>query len=67
MTGGETAAAVCRALHVERLEIVDEFQSGVVRALGFANDAEPVRLIIKPGGYGGPELLTNVVRSECSA
>lgn len=65
LTGGETAAAVCTALHLEKLEIVGEFQSGVVRALGFARaDSATVKLIIKPGGYGPPDLLTRLVRSE---
>lgn len=53
-TGGETTFALCRALGISQLHFEDEIESGL--ALSRAATARgPLRLAVKPGGFGTPE------------
>ena len=61
VTGGETARAVIDRLDCQRLELETEFQPGVAVARMIHSTGEKGRLIVKPGGFGGPELLAQIL------
>ncbi|WP_431046753.1 nucleotide-binding domain containing protein [Streptomyces sp. P1-3] len=60
LTGGETARAVLRALGVPALELVDEPEPGVARALPPGAPGCPV--LIKAGGFGDEDTLLRLCR-----
>jgi uncharacterized protein YgbK (DUF1537 family) len=60
LSGGDTAAAVCRALGAQRIELVDEIIPGVPWGVlrGGAQDGIPVAT--KSGGFGAPDALIRI-------
>jgi len=54
VTGGETAFALCRALGLSALEFQAELEPGLSLSRA-ASTRGPLRLAIKPGGFGSPE------------
>lgn len=63
-TGGATAAAFCTAAGIDEITLVEEIEPGVVR--GFAPSAwrERLWMILKPGGAGQVQTLTNIVQKH---
>lgn len=61
VTGGETARAVIDRLDCQRLELEAEFQPGVAVAKMTDSRGNQARLIVKPGGFGGPDLLAQIL------
>lgn len=58
LTGGETAAYVCRQLDVEVLEVIDQADPSVPVTI----DAKGRWIVTKSGSFGAPESLANIVR-----
>jgi uncharacterized protein YgbK (DUF1537 family) len=54
-TGGDTANALCKALGVQALEILDEVEAGIpiMRLLG----SQSLPLVTKAGGFGSPAAI----------
>jgi len=72
MTGGDTAHFVCRALGIRALCVLHEFAPGVPVAIAEGGPFDGVRVVLKSGGFGEPELLcrlleTNRARIEVTA
>ena len=61
VTGGETARAVLDRLDDVRLELEDEFQPGVSVSILTSSSGQTTRLLVKPGGFGGRELLAQIL------
>jgi uncharacterized protein YgbK (DUF1537 family) len=62
LSGGLTAAAVCEALRVSSLTLLRESAPGVV----LSDAAWPggrARVLTKPGGFGGADVLRRMVRA----
>mgnify|MGYP000336118029 CR=1 FL=1 len=66
LTGGETAAAVCRRLECTHIRLVDEVEAGL--ALGVMRDGRAAGLwvITKAGGFGRRDTLTRIILPESS-
>lgn len=63
-TGGESAHAICLALGVDHLELIEEIEPGVVVARVGGTLSRNLSLIaIKPGGFGSEEIWSKIVRS----
>jgi len=60
LSGGDTAAQVCRAAGVERIDLLDEIipgvPCGVIRGGGF----DGISVATKSGGFGGDDALIQV-------
>lgn len=54
LTGGEVAIAVCRALEVASLRIVDEIEPGIPGAQLRGGQAAGLPAVTKAGGFGSP-------------
>ena len=61
LTGGETARTVVDQLSGVRLQLQDEFAPGVSVSRLTCDDGRSVRLIVKPGGFGTPDLLAQIL------
>lgn len=59
VAGGDTSAAVCRALGIRGLRVLDEVAPGVPACLSLSRDA--VAAVFKSGSFGGPEFLVEAV------
>jgi len=67
-TGGETARALCTALEIDQLELVDELEPGVVVArVAQAPKKTPRWLIIKPGGFGSEDVWLTIFRNNSAS
>jgi len=60
LSGGMTAAAVCAALGIRALRLVREIEPGVVLAEA-ACGGGVLRVVTKPGGFGGPGALRRLL------
>ncbi len=61
-TGGETAEALCAALDIRQLELVQEFQRGVVIAMPIGlKSLRPKYVVIKPGGFGSTDAWAGLI------
>jgi len=54
LTGGEVAIAVCRALEVASLRIIDEIEPGIPGAQLRGGQAAGLPAVTKAGGFGSP-------------
>jgi D-threonate/D-erythronate kinase len=63
LTGGETAAAVCRGCRVRTLEIGAELDPGVARCLARREHGRPMQLVTKPGGYGAADSIQRTLHA----
>lgn len=61
LTGGDTAAAACRALDGVRLDVNREFEPGVIGARLTTRDGRTRTVVVKPGAYGQSELWLDLV------
>lgn len=62
LTGGETAAAVCRGLRFDHLDVVDLVQDGIPCAIGQGGPCGGAPLITKAGAFGDSMALVAAVR-----
>jgi len=62
LSGGLTAAAVCEALRVRSLTLVREAAPGVVLSTARWPGGR-AEVLTKPGGFGGPDVFTTMVRA----
>jgi D-threonate/D-erythronate kinase len=60
MGGGDTAYAVCDALGIRRLELIDEVLPGLPLSEGTTSAGHVIRCITKAGGFGTPDALRHV-------
>lgn len=64
LTGGDTALAVCAALHANAIELHDEIEAGVPRGQLVGGWADGASVITKSGGFGDRETLWRVLRAD---
>jgi D-threonate/D-erythronate kinase len=67
MTGGATAHYVCRALDIRSLRLQHEFVPGVPVAVAEGGPFDGVRVVLKSGGFGEPDLLCRLLEAHRSA
>ncbi len=60
LSGGDTAAFVCRALGVESIDLHGEILSGIPRGTLLGGDLDRLPVVTKSGGFGGPHALIEV-------
>ena len=65
--GGETLAAVCRAVHAEALAIEGEFQPGVPCSRIVGGMWDGARLISRSGAFGRPFFLRDILSGSSRA
>jgi len=59
LTGGDTAKAVCRHLHADWLELMDEIEPGV--PVGHLSDRPSLPIATKAGAFGSPEIFIRAI------
>ncbi len=64
MTGGDTAHFVCRALEIQSLRLLHEFAPGVPVAVAEGGPFDGVRVVLKSGGFGEPDLLCRLLEAH---
>ncbi len=57
LTGGDTAAMVCRALEVRSLRLVEEFAPGLPEGIAMGGALDQIPVILKSGGFGKDDVL----------
>jgi uncharacterized protein YgbK (DUF1537 family) len=67
MTGGDTAHFVCRALQIRSLRLLHEFAPGVPVAVAEGGRFDGVRVVLKSGGFGEPDLLCRLLEAHRAA
>lgn len=60
LTGGDTAAAVFKALHVPSLKLASEIEPGI--PFGMIEHPRPMAVLTKAGGFGTLEVLANAAK-----
>ena len=60
-TGGETMAAMLRALKVSEISLVGEFEPGFPLGVGTLPNGKPLTLGLKAGGFGSETTLLSAV------
>jgi D-threonate/D-erythronate kinase len=63
MTGGDTAALVCRALGVQTLQMLNEFAPGLPRGLVTNGTLNGATVILKSGGFGEIDVLCRIAET----
>jgi len=66
MTGGETAAQLCRALGIETLLLTHELAPGVPAGIAEGGAFDGVPVVLKSGGFGSPDLLHRISQTFAS-
>jgi uncharacterized protein YgbK (DUF1537 family) len=64
MTGGDTAHFVCRALEIHSLRLLHEFAPGIPVAIAEGGRFDGVRVVLKSGGFGEPDLLCRLLEAH---
>lgn len=62
MTGGDTAMQVCRAMGVQELQVLSEFEPGVPLTRIRGGILDGVDALLKSGGFGQPDLLCRIAK-----
>lgn len=62
LTGGDTAWAICDQLGLVGLEIVAELFRGIPISIGVGGLAGGLPLVTKAGGFGKPDLITQIIQ-----
>lgn len=57
MTGGDTAALVCRSLGLRSLELGGEFSPGLPQGVAIGGVLNEVPVVLKSGGFGTEDVL----------
>lgn len=60
MTGGETAAQICRVLGIKTLRLTHEIAPGIPAGVAEGGSFDGVPVILKSGGFGSPDLLHRI-------
>jgi len=63
MTGGDTAALVCRALGIQSLQLQNEFEPGLPRGIAVGGPFGGSTVILKSGGFGEADVLCRIART----
>jgi uncharacterized protein YgbK (DUF1537 family) len=61
LTGGDTAALVCRALRVRSLRLHEEFAPGLPQGTAIGGVLDGVPVILKSGGFGKDDALCGLL------
>jgi uncharacterized protein YgbK (DUF1537 family) len=61
MSGGDTAADICLAMGADRLCLGGEVANGIPWGLLRGGPADGLPLVLKSGGFGGPDALVEAV------
>jgi uncharacterized protein YgbK (DUF1537 family) len=60
LSGGDTAALVCRAIGVHSIELCDELIPGIPRGILRGGDFDGLPVVTKSGGFGNPDALIQI-------
>jgi uncharacterized protein YgbK (DUF1537 family) len=55
IAGGDTAAAICSRLEIQGMRVWQEIEPGIASCISLTE--HPLFLILKPGGFGGPDFF----------
>jgi uncharacterized protein YgbK (DUF1537 family) len=67
LSGGDTAALVCRALGVHGIELADEVAAGIPRGIYRGGVLDGAEVVTKSGAFGGPDALIEIADTlNCS-
>lgn len=66
MTGGDTAMMVCMALGAASIKIESEYEPGVPVGRIRKGLLDGMRVVLKSGGFGAPDLLCRLCRARCA-
>jgi uncharacterized protein YgbK (DUF1537 family) len=61
MTGGDVAQAVCKALQVDAIEIVEEIETGVPKGILIGANIDPLSAVTKAGAFGSLDVFSKAV------
>lgn len=61
MTGGETAALVCSALHIRSIDLQMEFEPGLPHGQARGGALDGCDVVLKSGGFGEADVLCRIV------
>ena len=61
LTGGDTATSICAALHADAIDLGGEIADGVPWGLVCGGRADGLPVVLKAGGFGGPDTLVDAV------
>ncbi len=64
MSGGNTAHFVCRALEIQSIRLLHEFAPGVPVGVAEGGPFDGVRVVLKSGGFGEPDLLCRLLERQ---
>lgn len=62
LSGGDTAIGVCRALNIQRLQIIEELLPGIPISKTYADEYGPLQIITKAGGFGDENTLVQLLK-----
>ncbi|SPE42145.1 conserved hypothetical protein [Candidatus Sulfopaludibacter sp. SbA3] len=60
LSGGDTAAAVCRLIGARRIDLCDEILPGIPWGILRCGRFDGVPVVTKSGGFGAPDALIRV-------
>lgn len=61
ITGGDTAAGICKKLGVKKLNIIDELLTGIPLSLAETTNYGDFNIVTKAGGFGTEDSITKIV------
>ncbi|MFW5988520.1 MAG: four-carbon acid sugar kinase family protein [bacterium] len=61
LTGGDTAAGICRELGVENLNIIDELLIGIPLSLAQTKKYGNLNIVTKAGGFGTKDSISKII------
>ncbi|MBP2641169.1 MAG: dtnK 2 [Firmicutes bacterium] len=62
LTGGDTAAAVCRDLGVSGIQVIEELAPGIPLGEMRTTEGIVLKVITKAGAFGSPDVLLKIVK-----
>ncbi|WP_308811336.1 nucleotide-binding domain containing protein [Halanaerobium congolense] len=61
LTGGDTAAGICKKLEVKNLNIIDELLTGIPLSLAKTVNYGDLNIITKAGGFGTEDSISEII------
>ncbi len=61
ITGGDTAAGICKKLNISNLSIVQELLEGIPLSIGYSPEYGNINLVTKAGGFGETSVYSGIL------
>ena len=62
LTGGDTAVAVCKALGVKGIRVLEEIAPAIPLGEMTTNEGKKILVVTKAGAFGAPDALVKAVK-----